>query len=176
MQCHSHHQRCWQPGINVSTSLLKCSICFSATIWEIQFFSWTRIEILNDIVFPQRRAACDGIDALSMRDYVSRYISEYPELMDLVAADDTSSNRAVQNNLTAAQYSPHLPLDTILSGVKSRQLFRGTIHPSGENWTMCYVILHNAESAAAGQRSVKIIGRSVMETCYVEVFLLLRNS
>lgn len=112
---------------------------------------------INDSVFLQRRAACDGIDALSMRDYVSRYVNEYPELMDLVAADDSSSNRAVQNNLTAAQYTPHLPLDKILSGVKSRQLFRGTIHPSGENWRMCYVILHNAES---GQRSVKIIGRS----------------
>ena len=100
-----------------------------------------------------------------MRDYVSRYISEYPELMDLVAADDSSSNRAVQSNLTAAQYSPHLPLDKILSGVKSRQLFRGTIHPSGDDWAVCYVILHNAE---AGLRSVKIIGRSIIGTCGID--------
>ena len=97
-----------------------------------------------------------------MRDYVGRYVNEYPELMDLVAADDSASNRAVQSNLEAAQYSPHLPLDQILSGVKSRQLFRGTIHPSNDNdWSVCYVILHSAGSAMAGQRSVKIIGRSI---------------
>ena len=96
-----------------------------------------------------------------MRDYVGRYVNEYPELMDLVAADDSSSNRAVQINLEAAQYTPHLPLDQILSGVKSRQLFRGTIHPSSDSdWTVCYVILHSAESG--GQRSVKIIGRPVV--------------
>lgn len=109
----------------------------------------------------QRRATSSGIDALSMRDYVGRYVNEYPELMDLVAADDSSSNRAVQINLEAAQYTPHLPLDQILSGVKSRQLFRGTIHPSSDSdWTVCYVILHSAESG--GQRSVKIIGRPVV--------------
>lgn len=89
-----------------------------------------------------------------MLQYVTRFVDAYPELMDLVAADDDTTVHMSES--PSVRFSPHISIDQITVGIKSRQLFRGTIHPVADSWTNCYVILHNADST--GRRSVKVIG------------------
>jgi hypothetical protein len=36
-----------------------------------------------------------GLQSLSMRQYVSKYVTQFPELLDLVAADDTAMQVSV---------------------------------------------------------------------------------
>jgi len=77
-----------------------------------------------------------------MRQYVAAFVTAYPELQDLVAADEGQ----YQQPLAAPQslFAAHLPLDQVLAGLRTRRLLRGTLHPAGDHWADCYVIVHGS--------------------------------
>lgn len=78
-----------------------------------------------------------------MQEYVSQYVKLYPELMDLVAAEVSSSIPIPASAARDSLFEAHLSMDEILPGIKAKKYFRGTIHPRGEHWSVCYVILHD---------------------------------
>ena len=45
----------------------------------------------------QRKATAEGLEALSMRGYIIRYLQQYPELLDLVANDAVESSSTRYN-------------------------------------------------------------------------------
>ena len=51
------------------------------------------LSTLSLSLFPsQRKAVAQGLECLSMRGYILKYLQEYPELLDLVANDTSSVN------------------------------------------------------------------------------------
>ena len=40
--------------------------------------------------FSQERAIAQGLQSMSMRHYVGKYVTQFPELLDLVAADSSA--------------------------------------------------------------------------------------
>ena len=55
----------------------------------------------------QRKATAEGLEALSMRGYIIRYLQQYPELLDLVANDTVESSSTRYNMFTVWLYCWH---------------------------------------------------------------------
>lgn len=93
-----------------------------------------------------------------MRKYVSKYVSDFPELLDLVAADDlsmqvTSEGGPAQSRLL---FPLHLPMNEVLEGLKSRKFLKGTIRSDRDNCLDCYVVVHSSDGVT--RKSVQIKG------------------
>jgi hypothetical protein len=98
---------------------------------------------------------------MSMRRYVEQFIAEYPELLDLVAADDSASSGGGSSGADSAQLFPaHLPMSEVQEGLKNRRLLKGTIRCERESSSQaCYVVVHAADGVT--RRSVQIKGEGV---------------
>lgn len=95
----------------------------------------------------------EGVACMSLRTYVTRFIREYPDLMDLLAADISAMNHKTVENV----YSPHLSKAELAHGLQTKRLLKGTIRCRGGNRGVnCSVILHVSEGEA--RRSVAITG------------------
>lgn len=90
-----------------------------------------------------------------MRQYVSTYVKEYPELLDLVAADD-STMQVDGEEQTRLFYPLHLPMHEVMEGLKARTLLKGTIRCDRDSCLDCYVVVHSSDGV--GRRSVQIKG------------------
>ena len=95
---------------------------------------------------------------MSMRKYVNDFVTDYPELLDLVAADDLSMQ--VSSGGSAAQpkllFPVHLPLHEVMEGLKTRQFLKGTIRCERDSIFDCYVVVHSADGVT--RKSVQIKG------------------
>lgn len=77
---------------------------------------------------------------------------EYPQLMDLVAADST-----LRVEPTSTGYSEHLPVSEVLKGLREKRYLRGTLRAKREGPHCCYVVVHSDEDGA--RQSVNITGK-----------------
>lgn len=115
---------------------------------------------------------------MGMRQYVSKYVTQYPELLDLVAADDSAMQVTVPAPISDVLHSPllnysthiqvdgtqaprllfpmHLPLHEVLEGLKGRRLLKGTIRCERDNPFECYAVVHSSDGVS--RRSVQIRG------------------
>ncbi len=111
----------------------------------------------------QNRAVEHGLLSVSMRNYVSGHQVQYPELMDLMAADERvvqeQQNSSVVGGVLAQASSffpSHIAMSDILQGLKSKKYLKGTIRCKRDNIDECYVVVHTAEGEP--RRSVTIRG------------------
>lgn len=93
---------------------------------------------------------------MSMRQYIDRYVTDYPELLDLVAADDSDATSCI----TKSAYPAHLPMNELMIGLKSKKYFRGVIRCQRDNNPAdCYVIVeYPTESGGSTRQSVLVKG------------------
>lgn len=92
-----------------------------------------------------------------MRQYVHDYITDYPELLDLVAADDSTMQvTAGGPDQSRPLFPVHLPLHEVMDGLKTRKLLKGTIRCARDNIFDCYVVVHSADGVT--RKSVQIQG------------------
>ena len=82
---------------------------------------------------------------------MGRFATEYPQLVDLVAADASMTAGG-----TEVIYEEHLPMHVIQSGLRSKRFLRGTIRCKREGITECYVVVHSDEENS--RKSVNITG------------------
>ena len=95
---------------------------------------------------------------MGMRQYVGKYVTQYPELLDLVASDDTAMQVSAESGNGAPRllFPLHLPMHAVMEGLKARRLLKGTIRCDRDNCLDCYVVVHSADGVS--RRSVKITG------------------
>ena len=98
-----------------------------------------------------------------MRQYVELYVSQYPELLDLVANDtnDNRDNDVADRTCLMEQdvYPAHLPMTEILQGLKNRKYLKGVIRcQHRDNPFDCYVIVRLTVNRQSIQKSVLIKG------------------
>jgi exosome complex exonuclease DIS3/RRP44 len=109
----------------------------------------------------QERALSKGLVSMDMRQYVSKYVTQYPELLDLVASDDSAMQVSAEggNGAPRLLFPLHLPMHAVMEGLKARRLLKGTIRCDRDNCLDCYVVVHSADGVS--RRSVKITGMSL---------------
>lgn len=74
--------------------------------------------LLSNDKLNREKAQEDGLISMSMREYVSTFVDEYPELMDLLAATDEAAQATLG---TENIYAEHLPLSNLNSGIKTKR-------------------------------------------------------
>lgn len=100
-----------------------------------------------------------------MRTFVETYTQDYPELVDLLAADEhaAAEQRALENGQVVDGFGgglifpTHLPMSTILQGLKSRKYLRGSIRCKRDNPNECYVVIHGSADGES-RKAVTICG------------------
>lgn len=96
---------------------------------------------------------------MSMRKYVNNFVTDYPELLDLVAADDLTM-QVGGSGIAAAQpkllFPVHLPLHEVMDGLKTRRFLKGTIRCERDSIFDCYVVVHSVDGVT--RKSVQIKG------------------
>jgi exosome complex exonuclease DIS3/RRP44 len=79
----------------------------------------------------------EGIEAVSIEEYVSKYVDTYPELGDLVAApsESASSSRGsgTITNKRNAIYELHKPMSELAAGIKAGKYYQGAIRMNQYN-------------------------------------------
>lgn len=105
------------------------------------------------VLFMQAKANAEGLNSMSMRGYVNKYLHQYPELLDLLAADTSPLPTDASADVS---YHQHLPMSEISIGLKAKRLLKGTIRCCRDDWTQCYVVVHTAEGEP--RRSVTLQG------------------
>jgi exosome complex exonuclease DIS3/RRP44 len=141
VRCAAFYKQCLQSGQTQAKSSSGGDVVF----------------ITND-VGNCKRAKEEGIQTYNMLDYVTEFLSkDYPQLADLVACDET---QAIANShlLGSDQlvFPPHLAMDKLLGGIKTRQFLRGTIRCRGNDRSDCYILLHRKDSEE--RRTVLVTG------------------
>jgi exosome complex exonuclease DIS3/RRP44 len=109
--------------------------------------------LLSNDVENRRRAQQEGIQVLGMTAYVEKYLSEYPEMLDLVSVS-SSDVEGVREGSDI--FEPHLSMTDILAGLKTKKFFRGVIRCSRDGLSDYYVVIHRDDGSRA---SVQIHGR-----------------
>ena len=89
-----------------------------------------------------------------MRQYVNDFVTDYPELLDLVAAEDLSMQ--VSAARPKQLFPAHLPMNEIMEGLKVRRFLKGTIRCERDNISDCYVVVHSKDGVT--RKSVQIKG------------------
>eukprot|EP00596_Hydrurales_sp_CCMP1899_P000286 CAMPEP_0119047596 /NCGR_PEP_ID=MMETSP1177-20130426/54054_1 /TAXON_ID=2985 /ORGANISM="Ochromonas sp, Strain CCMP1899" /LENGTH=969 /DNA_ID=CAMNT_0007022385 /DNA_START=511 /DNA_END=3419 /DNA_ORIENTATION=+ len=102
----------------------------------------------------QRKAINEGIQCMSMRGYILKYLQDYPELLDLLANDSSADKGSMRAKVV---YPGHSSMSVVSIGLKSKKILKGTIRVKRDDWTDCYVVVHTAEGEP--RRSVQIKGR-----------------
>ncbi len=78
--------------------------------------------------------------------------------MDLLAADAVTMSQGMANRTI---YPAHLPIGDILTGIKTKKYFRGTIRVKRDCWWETYVVVHTlGPNNEELRRSVAIVGAS----------------
>ena len=103
----------------------------------------------------QIKAKAEGINTMSMREYVGHYLHDNPELLDLLSAS-TSSDSA-DNHQDSTKYVPHLNATDISIGIKSKRYHRGVIRCK-DSWMNGYVIVHTNDGEP--RKSINVIGEA----------------
>ena len=104
-----------------------------------------------------------------MRQYVQQYVTEYPELLDLVAHDGFNTTLSGGGGGVAQQpslmYPIHLPMSEVLNGIKVGRYHRGIVRCQQRDSPFdCYVMLRSADKSADGaSKYVLIQGK----TCFI---------
>jgi hypothetical protein len=92
----------------------------------------------------QKRALNLGIESISMKSYVERFLLNYPELLDLLAIDGSF------NNLQATSFrvypEEHVSSVNIVAGLKIKKYHKGTIRCKRDNPNDCYVLVHTSNT------------------------------
>lgn len=89
-----------------------------------------------------------------MRQFVQSHSKDFPQLLDLVAAD---ASVHVDNESNVPIYSEHLPMHEIMSGLRSKRLLKGVIRVKRDGVFECYVVVHSDEDQI--RQSVNVTGR-----------------
>eukprot|EP00602_Paraphysomonas_sp_CaronLab_P006700 CAMPEP_0185034340 /NCGR_PEP_ID=MMETSP1103-20130426/24109_1 /TAXON_ID=36769 /ORGANISM="Paraphysomonas bandaiensis, Strain Caron Lab Isolate" /LENGTH=1005 /DNA_ID=CAMNT_0027570957 /DNA_START=192 /DNA_END=3209 /DNA_ORIENTATION=- len=89
-----------------------------------------------------RLAKADNLHCVSTRSYVEQYLQQYPELLDLLAEEESSggADGVQRENL----FSAHLPMDALLRGIRNKQYYRGVLRCFGSSSSECYVVVHSS--------------------------------
>lgn len=105
----------------------------------------------------QARAIDQGLKSMSIRQYVSEYVTDFPELLDLVAADDTAMQLGgVGATQPRTLFPLHLPMNEVMEGLKTRRFLKGTIRCERDSIFDCYVVVHSSDGVT--RKSVQIRG------------------
>eukprot|EP01041_Mallomonas_annulata_P005740 gene5740-11608_t len=75
-----------------------------------------------------KKALEEGLICLNMKQYISKYIDQYPELLDLLAAD--SSNFQIK---CKAIFPSHHSLPDLMHGLQTKKLLKGTLRCKGRD-------------------------------------------
>lgn len=111
-----------------------------------------RIRFLSDDAENVKRAKSEGIEALSVRDFVASLDDKLKlELEDLVASPDAPD--AVSRQKGAVIFDEHLPPSTLQVGVKSGKFLQGFFNPSTYNY------LEATVNSSTIERPILLVGR-----------------
>ena len=88
----------------------------------------SHVVMLTNDADNKRRAAAEGVNASTMRDYVTD-ILKIPELEDLLSFSD-EAGEALNGKGPVTHFPPHLSLGTIQAGLKTGDLLQGVYHAS----------------------------------------------
>ena len=107
-----------------------------ATKWfQLHHSHTSRIVLITNDRANKQIAKKEGIEAVSIEEYISSHVDLYPELGDLVAAaDDTNSRNASKDNgRRSAIYQPHQPMSELAAGIKTGRYYQGAIRMNQYN-------------------------------------------
>lgn len=127
--------------------------------------------LLSNDFLQRQKATAEGIHALSMTAFVSKYVDEFPELSDLLstASMPELSARGMDgdgeaDNSQLQLFPPHASLVDVTMGLRpGGKYYRGVLQcKRGDNINDCYVIIYREQSqsnAEATRVSVSIVGK-----------------
>ena len=97
---------------------------------------------------------------MSMREYIQQFVTQYPELLDLVAHDGFNAITD-GSDVTSWVYPLHLPMSEVLNGLKVGTYHRGIIRcQQRDTPNDCYVMLRSADKSIDGaSKYVLVQGR-----------------
>ena len=140
----------WLTRSEIFTSLSDSSIYFKTIAMHLLM-----LMLMN---LFQARAIDQGLKSMSIRQYVSEYVTDFPELLDLVAADDTAMQLGgVGATQPRTLFPLHLPMNEVMEGLKTRRFLKGTIRCERDSIFDCYVVVHSSDGVT--RKSVQIRGR-----------------
>lgn len=94
---------------------------------------------------------------MGIRQYVSEFVTDFPELLDLVAADDTAMQvEGAGADQPRTLFPLHLPMNEVMEGLKTRRFLKGTIRCERDSIFDCYVVVHSSDNVT--RKSVQIRG------------------
>lgn len=101
----------------------------------------------------RKKAHSENLRAMSIHQYASQHLKEYPEVLDLLATDArfaesatiSINNKKEANNLQVI-YDHHLSMSELSTGLRSKKLFRGVLRCSRDDWQDCYVVVHDGNN------------------------------
>ena len=108
-----------------------------ATQWFQRHHSHSaRIILITNDRENKQIANKEGIEAVSIEEFISDYVETYPELADLVAAPSDSTSRGSSSSSggqRSAIYEPHQPMSELAAGIKTGRYYQGAIRMSQYN-------------------------------------------
>ena len=111
-----------------------------ATKWFQHHHSHTsKIILVTNDRANKSIARKEGIDAVSIEEYIEQHVNKFPELGDLVAAPNdeessaSSSRRGSNGNKRNAIYQTHKPMSELAAGIKTGKYFQGSIRMNQYN-------------------------------------------
>jgi len=105
----------------------------------------------------QERAISQGLKSMSIRQYVGEFVTDFPELLDLVAADDSGMQVGGAGSAQPRMLFPlHLPMNEVMEGLKTRRFLKGTIRCERDSIFDWYVVVHSSDNVS--RKSVQIRG------------------
>jgi exosome complex exonuclease DIS3/RRP44 len=116
--------------------------------------SGSAILITNDEQNKQL-AVTQCLQAYSLRSYVQKYLSDYPELFDLLSTADLTAD---SSDASSAGYFPkHLPMNELIAGINAKKYLKGCLRVKRDHWHDCYVVVYLSDQESS-RRSVTISG------------------
>ncbi|KAI9907985.1 hypothetical protein PsorP6_002931 [Peronosclerospora sorghi] len=93
---------------------------------------------------------------ITIADFLEPVASTFPQLLDLLSASATEEKQLIAEGVSCTRkslgkkklYTEHLPPAELLSGIKSRKFFKGTIRCNRDHWLECHVVIHGMKGSS----------------------------
>jgi exosome complex exonuclease DIS3/RRP44 len=149
--CNEHHKETFvKKDLEESPNDRNDRAIRRAVEWYASHLSTNNILLVTDDKDNRQKALVAGLEAVSVREYVESR-SDYPELVDLVAA----SNDDELDAASKFSFPEHLSATQIAVGLKSGAFYQGAISISTHNFLEATVIV----KIKGEEKTINICGR-----------------
>lgn len=115
-----------------------------------------KVILISNDVDNRKLAQKEDIIAMSLKDYINKYLNKFTELYDLLSADVISDTNHISQEIKSI-YQSHLTTSELMEGVRQKKFFKGTLRSKANSWSECYVVIHSGENEA--RQSIDVIGK-----------------